>query len=304
VTRETDQWVGAAHRRLFVDVRGDSEAPALLYLHGGPGMSCHDFMLWQGDRLSAHLRLVGLDQRGVLRSDELRPDETLTERDLVDDCELVRQALGIQRWVVLGHSFGGRIALRYAISHPDRVAAVIFENPAWDVRETERMRLPAAAEIFAELGDADAAAACREMASGPLSDAAASFELVGRLFESGRYNDLYARQAWARERLDSMAADDPYPTELRHRAARHQAGLLPDLMTPTVPLLAELRTPALLITGAYDLVTGPGQIAGFRTAVSSGTVETFPESGHFAQLEEPERYADLVVGFTTLNLCD
>src|ERR1700753_1273881 len=155
MARDTDQWVGAADRRLFVDVRGDSEAPALLYLHGGPGMSCHDFMVWQGDRLSADLRLVGLDQRGVLRSDELRPGETVTEQDLVDDCELVRQALGIRRWAVLGHSFGGRLALRYAVSHPDQVAAVIFENPAWDVQETERMRLPAAAEIFAELGDLD-----------------------------------------------------------------------------------------------------------------------------------------------------
>jgi proline iminopeptidase len=257
-------------------------------------------MLWQGDRLSSRLRVVGLDQRGVLRSDELAPDDRLTEGDLVDDCELVRKELGIDRWAVLGHSFGGRLALRYALRHPDRVAAVIFENPAWDVRETERLRLPVAAAAFTELGDADAAAACLDMAAGPLSDAMSTFELVGRLTEHGRYNDLYARQSWARDRLNRMGDDRPYSTELLARAGRHSEALLTttDLMASLVPRLADLRTPALLITGAHDLVTGPAQLAAFRSTVPSGTVETFPESGHFVQLEEPERYADLVAEFT------
>ncbi|HEX5115269.1 MAG TPA: alpha/beta hydrolase [Pseudonocardiaceae bacterium] len=69
-----------------------------------------------------------------------------------------------------------------------------------------------------------------------------------------------------------------------------------------VGLLAGLRTPALLITGAPDLVTGPRQRAGFHSTVRSGTVETFPDSGHFVALEEPARYADLVTGFTTQHL--
>lgn len=60
-----------------------------------------------------------------------------------------------------------------------------------------------------------------------------------------------------------------------------------------------LRTPALLITGAHDLVTGAERKAGFRTA---GAVETFADSGHFVALEEPDRYADLVAGFATAHL--
>jgi proline iminopeptidase len=296
---ETSIRVGSADGRLFLDVRGDAGAPPLLYLHGGPGLGCHEFMSWQGDRLSGRLRLIGLDQRGVLRSDPLRPGATLSEGDLVDDCEALREWLGVERWALLGHSFGGRVALRYAHRYPDRVSAVVFENPAWDVTETERLRLPAAAAIFEELGDTDAAAACRAVAAGRRNDLWESVELVSRLERHGRYHDLYVHQPAAREEFDRMVATNPYPREWRERGNRHGALLMEtaDVMVSVLPLLAGLRAPALLVKGMYDLVTGPGQLASFRSAVLHGVVEVFERSGHFVQLEEPERYAEVVGGF-------
>ena len=55
-------------RGLFADTRGDADAPALLFLHGGPGQGCHDFMAIQGHLLGRSVRLIGIDQRGVDRS--------------------------------------------------------------------------------------------------------------------------------------------------------------------------------------------------------------------------------------------
>ncbi len=52
---------------LWVDDLGDPERPAVLYLHGGPGSGCYDFVLHQGQRLAASVRLIAVDQRGVLR---------------------------------------------------------------------------------------------------------------------------------------------------------------------------------------------------------------------------------------------
>ena len=65
--------MGTDHARLtrhglYADIRGDAGAPPLLFLHGGPGQGCHDFMALQGDLLAASVRLIGLDQRGVDRS--------------------------------------------------------------------------------------------------------------------------------------------------------------------------------------------------------------------------------------------
>lgn len=289
--------IGSADGRLFLDVRGGAGAPPLLYLHGGPGMGCHQFMTWQGDRLSGRVRLIGLDQRGALDAEPPAAGALLSEGDLVDDCEALRESLGLARWALLGHSFGGRVALRYAHRYPDRVSAVVFENPAWDLAETERLQLPAAAVIFEELGDTDAAAACRAVAAGPRNNLWESIELIGRLGAHGRYHDLYVHQPAARQEFDRMAASNPYPKEWRKRGYRHGALLMEAAEVSIMPLLAGLRAPALLIKGMYDLVTGPGQVAGFRTAVPHGVVEVFGESGHFVQLEEPARYAAAVGGF-------
>jgi proline iminopeptidase len=66
----TDQAGGDRLTRhgLYTDRRGAAAASALLFLHGGPGQGCHDFMAIQGDLLAESVRLIGIDQRGVDRS--------------------------------------------------------------------------------------------------------------------------------------------------------------------------------------------------------------------------------------------
>lgn len=287
-----ERYVTIGGTRLFVDLRGSPADPPLLYLHGGPGMSCHEFMAWQGDRLASRLFVIGLDQRGVLRSDPLRPDEILTEDTLVDDCEAVREALDIPQWTVLGHSYGGRIALRYARRHPDRVAAVVFESPGWDFAETERLRLPAAAAIFDEVGDHDSARRCRELLATPPDDPRDSFDLVAGLVARDRYDDLYVHQSHAMETWRSR--EMPFPDELLARSAAHQEQAIRGLTEPVLPLLADLTVRATLVVGGHDLVTGPGQVSAFERLVPHGRVVRFPEAGHFVQLEEPDAYAELV----------
>jgi proline iminopeptidase len=255
-------------------------------------MSCHEFMTWQGDRLARLLFVIGLDQRGVLRSDPLRQDEILTEDILVDDCEAVREALGIPQWTVLGHSYGGRIALRYATRHPDRVAAVVFESPGWDFAETERLRLPAAAAIFDEVGDRDSARRCRDLIATPPDDPRDSFELVAGLVAHDRYDDLYVHQPHAMEAWRSR--EMPFPDELLARSQAHQEQAIRGLTEPVLPLLAGLTVPATLVVGGRDLVTGPGQVSTFERLVPHGRVVRFPDAGHFVQLEEPDAYAELV----------
>ncbi|MGD0609835.1 MAG: alpha/beta fold hydrolase, partial [Streptosporangiaceae bacterium] len=87
---------------LFADVRGDEASTALLFVHGGPGQGAYPFMAVQGDRLRDDLRVIGVDQRGVDRSAPLPAGAGVTIAELVEDCEAVRHALGVDRWVVLG----------------------------------------------------------------------------------------------------------------------------------------------------------------------------------------------------------
>ena len=151
--------------RLFVDDRGDADAPPLLFIHGGPGQGCYDFMQSVGDSLAGRLRIIGVDQRGTLRSDPLPASPSLTVELLIADFEKLRKTLGLSSWAILGHSAGGHYALRYGTSQPESVSAAIFDCPCWDADLTERHRLPEVARRLAELGQLADAQRCRAFAA-------------------------------------------------------------------------------------------------------------------------------------------
>lgn len=283
--------------KLFLDIRGDRDAPALLYLHGGPGMGCWEFMEWQGGPLAENLLLIGLDQRGVLRSDPVPPGAKLTERTLTEDCEAVRKALGLERWSVLGHSFGGRTTLRYAREHPDRIQAVIFECPGWDVPGSDRFRLTEVARRYERAGQPGPARRCRELAvhardGQPDYPRAEILDLIGGLSEP-----WFLADPANLPRLEEVRPQ--LPEELQDRGDRHQELLMaqPEFTAPLLPLLAGLRVPALLITGEHDLVTAPEQVAAFRREVPGGEVANFTGAGHFVQLERQADYTAAVTRF-------
>jgi proline iminopeptidase len=267
-------------------------------LHGGPGTSCHEFTQWQAGRLGRELRLITFDQRGVLRSDPVTQDEPLTEAILVEDCEALREALGIERWALLGHSFGGRLALRYADRYPTRVTSVLFENPCWDVAATDRYRLPVLADLYDGLGETGLAQECRDLAAredmfaeGWRVDLLAGLEARGTFWYLADQRFQHAMKEAAAQR----------PDEDHTGIAAGKLISDPGFYESLLPMLTGLQMPALLIVGTSDLITSPEQTDAFRSQVPHGRVEMFDHSGHFVQLEQAEEYAALVTAFVRQN---
>ena len=272
--------------RLYVDQRGPEDAPALLFVHGGPGAGSYDFTSFQGDRLARKLRLVGVDQRGVQQSDPL--SGPITETDLVADFEALRETLCVERWSILGHSYGGRLALRYAVTHPDTVTKVIFENPGWDmVLATDtllRAGLPLlpGVEFPSHAGPATKAMWQERMT------------LLGSLGD--RRMDIYLGP-------DARGLQLPADTELADDF-HSRSGRFADEITRTaefaeslLPLLARITQPALLIKGEYDPATSAEEIERFREDVPHGTYYFATGAGHFVHAEQPDVYTELVTDF-------
>lgn len=288
-------YVRVGDTRLHVDVRGPDTAPALLYIHGGPGQGAYDFVSFQGDRLSKRLRLVAPDQRGVMFSDPLPEGASLSEPDLVADFEALRETLGIDRWSILGHSYGGRLALRYATSHPDSVRAVVFENIAWDWTLAIGSLLGAALPVLREVAEADVVdRATALLASDRRSGIGAWKECRDLLGELGpRRQEIYDHGPPIR-----LPCEDLEPNPHQHVGRFIEAlDASRSFMESLLPLLEQLPQPALLIKGISDPATSSTEIARFRSDVRHGTVEFFEHSGHFAQYEEADKYADLVTTF-------
>jgi proline iminopeptidase len=119
---------GDGHR-LYWECCGRPDAAAALFLHGGPGSGASPRARRYFD--PAAWRVVLFDQRGAGRSTPSASDpdadlSTNTTDHLVADIEALRRHLGIERWLVVGGSWGSTLALAYAERHPERVAALVL----------------------------------------------------------------------------------------------------------------------------------------------------------------------------------
>jgi proline iminopeptidase len=282
--------------RLFVDDRGDRDAPPLLFIHGGPGQSCYDYMHAQGDLLSGQLRLIGVDQRGVLRSDPLPVSPPLTEELLIADFEELREALGITRWAILGHSAGGHYAVRYAVSRPESVSAAIFDCPCFDCDLTDRYRLPEIAGRLEALGKPAEADCCRELAARPGRLTAADETHVAMQALGEHYMEQFFHDPASAADFDKVLEDSRFSEEMWSRGASHLP-LLAANYEPVLGLLGGLRCPAMLIRGQDDLVAAPAAVAEFARLVPGARMAVLSESGHMGYMEQPAEYCAAVTGF-------
>src|SRR5690242_9154729 len=102
--------------------------PSVVVLHGGPGAH-HDYLLPQYDRLAEGRTLLYYDQRGGGRSPVPR-DVAVGWREHVADLEALRDHWQLERLTLLGYSWGGLLAVLYALEHPDRVARLALVSAA------------------------------------------------------------------------------------------------------------------------------------------------------------------------------
>jgi proline iminopeptidase len=110
--------------RIWVEPWGNPEGKPIVFLHGGPGSGCQPGQRSLFD--AARHRVVFIDQRGAGRSEPPRARHANTTADLVADLERVRQHLGIERWMVVGGSWGATLALAYAQTHSTRVTGIVL----------------------------------------------------------------------------------------------------------------------------------------------------------------------------------
>lgn len=284
-------------KQLHVEIVGPEDAPALLYLHGGPGgMGCLDFMVTQAPRLSPHLRIVAFDQRGTLRSEPYGENEPVSLADVVADAEALRLALGIERWAVLGHSYGGYLAVLYALAHPDAVSALLLESPTFSFLLSEQSLLRKNAALFAEMGDAVSAARCLALAETDQPHDAELREL-GALLGNRVDGILHGGDDW--HFLNRIAQESGVPGSCWANSARTRSLILAEgsIYRSLVPRLGALTMPVLLMKGEADPITCESQVDAFKAQVPHGLVERFTGCGHWVRCEAPQRYADTVLDF-------
>ena len=112
--------------RLYIEESGSPDGIPALFLHGGPGSGCEPFHRRFFD--PEKYRIILFDQRGCGKSTPHAELRNNTTQDLIEDIEKIREKLGIERWLVLGGSWGSTLALLYAEAYPERVSALIVRG--------------------------------------------------------------------------------------------------------------------------------------------------------------------------------
>ena len=108
---------------LYVEEEG--KGTPLVLINGGPGGTHHYFHPWFS-RAKDYARVIYYDQRGCGLSDYEPGENGYSVNQAVDDLESIRQALNINKWVVLGYSYGGFLAQYYSINYPENVAGIVL----------------------------------------------------------------------------------------------------------------------------------------------------------------------------------
>lgn len=273
--------------RLHYRVAGPESAPAVVFLHGGPGYNSVGFERAVGERLEGSLRMIYLDQRGCGRSAGGARDLPLGMDPTVADLERLREHLGLARWSVIGHSFGGLLALVYASRHASSIERMVLVEATADVRAALEHQVQAMAE---DPSSPEVVAIAREDGP-PLDRLVRIFQIVGRVEVQRRLHwaspaAQRRAEAWDREaQLLDCTRDGVLPS---YRDAGW-TDAHPDLMQRLAP-------PSMLIAGRRSRVLGEDVVQ--RSAAAWGAQAAWMEqSGHFPFVEEPERFAEVVVPF-------
>jgi proline-specific peptidase len=269
---------------LFVKVIGGG--PPLLLMHGGPGMD--HVSLLPLSPLADQFTLIFYDHRCNGRSDG--PDvTTMTWENLSADADALRQELGFDRWAVLGHSFGGMVALEYALRYPQNLSHLLLMDTCGDTRWVQHN----APELLAQRGfSAAAVQAARHFFNGRLQPdevfpAATKFARAFN-YRSSRLTML--RQALSRTR-----------PKMRPEAQIYGFGrLLPGWTV--MDRLAEIDVPALVLAGRDDFQFPPEHQAILADRLPSARLQLIERAGHNAPMERPAEVIESIRRFLALHL--
>ncbi len=232
---------------------------------GDPVVLLHAFMLdgrmWddQFDVLAESFRVIRYDARGFGRSALPRPGEAYSH---VDDLAALLAKLDAPRPHLVGASMGGRFALDYAVTHPDRIRSLVVIDTVVSGWQWSPEWLASYAPIVAAGRRGDVGAAKRLWLDHPV-------------FAPARERPEVAA------RLKTMI-DDYSGWHLVHRNAERL------VEPPAVQQLGRIATATLVIVGSRDLPEFQRIAAHVERGVASGTRTTIPGAGHVANMEAPD----------------
>jgi proline-specific peptidase len=269
---------------------GDGEGPGklpLVCLHGGPG-ALHDYLEPLGGLAETGRRVIFYDQIGCGRSWREAEPSTWTVELFVEVVGAVRAALGLDRIHLFGSSWGGMLAMEYALTRPAGLASLVLASspasiPVW-AEETNRLRRELPEEVQRVLDEHEAAG----------TTDSPEYEAATMAFYERHVCRL---DPWPDYVLRTFAGLQEHPDVYLTMQGPNEfviTGTLKDW--DITDRLGEIDVPTLITAGRHDEFT-PRQAEALHRSIAGSELVTFEESSHMQFAEEPEHYRRVVAAF-------
>ena len=270
---------------LFVEVVGHGYP--LLLMHGGPGADHWSMLPFR--RCADQFTLVFYDHRCNGRSTGA-PVSSMTWENLTADAEALREKLGYEQWAVLGHSFGGMVALEYALRYPDSLSHLILLGTSGDSRWQQEN----APEILARRGyGARRVNLARRFYNGEI----APWEMVPALMLG--FGPAYYHRPFSPRVMRELFLE-------RRAKPRGEAFVFGGDQLwkgwSVMDRLGEIKTPTLVMAGRDDFLFPPECQVELAGGIPHARLEIIERAGHNAQAERPAEVARAVGDFLSADV--
>ncbi len=268
---------------------GPRDAPGLLFLHGFP--DSHRTWRHQIAHLSDRFRCVAPDQRGYRGSSKPLGVENYTPDKLIGDVFLLADALGIARFTIIGHDWGGAIAWGVALTGQmnGRVTRAVIANAPHPVLFPKLLytnpQQRAASQYFREFRDPANDALVQQFGLGAVLLKAMGEREQSPLLEESERQAMLADWADPEAAIAMLNWYRASPMEVLPMDAPFE---LPANWTPFP--LPKQTIPTLVVWAMDDFALPPANLDGLDELITDLTVARIPGSGHFVQWEAPEAF--------------
>jgi proline iminopeptidase len=272
---------------IYVEQCGNPRGRPVIALHGGPGGGSSPEMRRFFD--PARHRIVLMDQRGCGRSTPHAEIEENTTWDLIHDIELVRDRLGIRKWLVFGGSWGSTLALAYAAVHADCCAGLLLRGVfLLTKREISWFYQEGASNVFPDAFE-------RYLAPIPVAERGDMVRAYHRrLTSADRETRLSAARAWSRWEGETISIAGPAGLPQRFNDDRFceafariechyfmNGGFFErdGWLLEQAPRLREVM-PARIVHGRYDMCTPLSSAWALKEVWPEAVFDIIPDAGH------------------------
>jgi proline iminopeptidase len=274
----------------WYQIIGDGEEPGklpLVCLHGGPG-ALHHYIEPLGALADTGRRVIFYDQLGCGKSWLEADPSKWTVELYVEEVGVVRDALGLDDIHLFGSSWGGMLAMQYALTQPEGLASLVLSSspasiPVW-AKETSRLRRELPEETQRVLDEQEAAGTI-----GSPEYQAATMEFYKR--------HLCRLDPWPDYVVRSFAGIEEHPDVYMTMQGPNEFTITGTLKDWDISgRLGEIAQPTLITAGAHDEFT-PRQAQTLQAGIRGSELVTFENSSHMQFAEEPARYREVVADF-------